>query len=126
MQTLANWIGTGPFGAFDLLALTLLLTFVLETITCTFRFGLDLQATRDTRVIARYTRRVRIHHGYIGLAILALAPLLPPIGVQSAILIGGALALSDLVHHFLVLWPLTGAHEFDLRYPAVATARAER
>jgi len=27
------------------------------------------------------------------------------------------LFLSDIVHHFLVLWPITGNPEFDLFYP---------
>lgn len=126
MQHLTNWVGNGPFGALELVALMLLLTIVLESITCAFRFGLDLQATRDTRVIGKYTKRVRIHHGYLGVAVLALGLVLPPIGVQSALIIGGALALSDVIHHFFVLWPLTGSHEFDLRYPQAAPVRIER
>ena len=120
MQTLATWIGDGPLAALDVVALTLLLTIVLEATTCYFRFGLDLQATRDTRAIAKYTRRVRVHHGYMGIAVLASIAFLPPIGDQSALIIGGALALSDAIHHFLVLWPLTGAHEFHIRYPKLA------
>ena len=31
--------------------------------------------------------------------------------------IGGALFASDLIHHFAVLWPVTGSPGFDLRYP---------
>jgi hypothetical protein len=27
------------------------------------------------------------------------------------------LVISDIIHHFLVLWPVTGSPEFDLRYP---------
>jgi hypothetical protein len=126
MQQLTNWMGNGPLGALELVALMLLLTIVLETITCAFRFGLDLQATRDTRVVAKYTKRVRIHHVYLGVAVLGLGLALPPIGVQAALIIGGALALSDLIHHFFVLWPLTGSHEFDLRYPKAAPVPVER
>jgi hypothetical protein len=29
-----------------------------------------------------------------------------------------SLIASDLIHHFLVLWPLTGSPHFDLTYPS--------
>ena len=31
--------------------------------------------------------------------------------------IGLAMIVSDLMHHFLVLWPITGDPKFDLVYP---------
>ena len=37
--------------------------------------------------------------------------------VLTLIVIGIALALSDAVHHFLVLWPIVGSPQFDLVYP---------
>ena len=33
------------------------------------------------------------------------------------LVIGIALVASDLVHHFLVLWPIVCSPEFDLFYP---------
>ena len=90
-----------------------------EAVTVLFRFGLGLKSTRDTRWLRRWTFGFRVHHGYIGLLLLLLAALLPlpPILSDLAIIIGIALAVSDVVHHFLVLWPLTGSPEFDIRYP---------
>ena len=100
------------------------LTLVFELVTVVFRFGFKVQATRDTaKYVARWTRGLRIHHGYWGvpLLILGLAAMALPLGpVQAAawlMIVGLALIKSDLVHHFLVLWPITGSHEFDLVYP---------
>ncbi len=102
-----------------ILSLTLLLTLIIETITVVFRFGLGLQATHDTLVFSAITFGYRIHHGYIGAAIvlLALAWPLRMIVRDWAIVIGLALLLSDVAHHFLVLWPVTGNPEFYIRYP---------
>lgn len=98
---------------------TFLLTMLIETISVIFRFGLGLQVTRDTSVISSFTFGYRIHHGYIGAAIVMLALAWPSrmIVRDWAIIIGLSLLLSDIAHHFLVLWPLTGNPEFHLRYP---------
>jgi hypothetical protein len=96
----------------------LLLAALIEALTLYCRFGLDLQSTRDTRWLARWTRGIRIHHGYVGavaLGPLMLAPVEPMIA-DIGVIAAGALILSDLVHHFLVLWPLTGSPQFDLTY----------
>jgi hypothetical protein len=104
--------------ASQLLVATLIAAAVVEAVTLYFRFGLDLQSTRDTRWLARWTRGIRIHHGYVGAVALgpfALAPI-NPVVADIGVIIAGALILSDLVHHFLVLWPLTGSPQFDLTY----------
>ena len=44
------------------------LTLLIEAVTCAFRWGLDLQSTRDTSFLAPLTFGVRIHHGYVGAA----------------------------------------------------------
>jgi len=100
------------------------LTLLFEAVTILFRFGFKVQATRDTaRYVARWTRGIRIHHGYWGvpLFIVGLAALIFSVGPVLAAawltIIGLALIKSDLVHHFLVLWPITGSHDFDLVYP---------
>ena len=41
-------------------------------------------------------------------------PLYPSIALW---ILAIGLVVSDLVHHFLVLWPLTGSPQFDLFYP---------
>lgn len=117
------------------LCLSLLLTLVFESLTLFFRFGLDLQTSRDTAsTLALLTQGIRIHHSYIGVLILLvyfccfrrlMASELSPLWQTNTIIliktylpaIGLALIFSDLIHHFLVLWPLEGAHHFDLVYP---------
>ena len=42
---------------------------VFEASRVLFRFGLDLQSTRDTGFLAALTFGIHIHHGYIGLVI---------------------------------------------------------
>ena len=103
------------------------LTFAVELLTVFFRFGLGLRSGARPSRIGRLTRGVRIHHGYIGVALLAGAALFGSASVAGTALFfaGIALAFSDMIHHFLVLWPLTGAPEFHLRYPAPALAESE-
>ena len=95
------------------------ITAFLEAITIFFRFYLGKKSTRDTRFLAHFTLGLRIHHGYVGLALLflnqTLADLkhLPP---EWWVRIGGGLIMSDIIHH-LLLWVVTGNAEFDLVYP---------
>ncbi len=95
----------------------LLLAAALEILTCYLRFGLHLEASRDAGFLGAITAGVRIHHGYVGLALVVLALLVArgPL-LQWSLIVGAALVISDLVHHFLVLWPLTGSPEFDFFY----------
>lgn len=99
----------------------LLLTLLFETLTLVLRFGLQLESTRDTAsTIGLLTFGIRIHHGYCGALLILIAwgisreaPQLSRYGY----LLGWALFLSDTIHHFFVLWPLTGSPQFDLFYP---------
>ena len=84
------------------------------------RLGLGLEATRDTAsTIGLLTSGVRIHHAYIGAVVIALALLLRRrlVHIEWILSLGIALVASDLIHHFLVLWPLIGDPEFHLFYP---------
>jgi hypothetical protein len=95
------------------------LTILFEGITCLFRFGLGMESTRDTGELRRLTFGLRIHHGYLGV-LLAGAAFLFPRGSWPRVWclrVGVALVMSDLCHHFLVLWPITGDPHFDLTYP---------
>lgn len=100
----------------------LLLTLLFECLTIALRFGLQLESTRDTAsTIGWLTFGIRIHHGYCGLLLVLVAwgisreaPRLSRWGY----VLGWALFLSDMIHHFLVLWPLTGSPQFDLFYPS--------
>lgn len=94
------------------------LTVAIELVTCFFRFGMNLRSTHDTAWIARFTFGIRIHHGYIGVLMVVIALMLAHGVVRTwFVRIGAALVLSDLIHHFLVLWPIVGSPEFDLVYP---------
>ncbi|XAL98186.1 hypothetical protein OT109_11315 [Phycisphaeraceae bacterium D3-23] len=116
---------TGLF-VLDTVLWTVGLTVLFELVTVLFRFGFKLEATRDTaKYVARWTRGIRIHHGYWGVPLaligagLLLTPAAPGVGLAFWMLVLGlALIKSDLIHHFLVLWPITGSHDFHLRYPS--------
>jgi hypothetical protein len=71
--------------------------------------------------MGHFTFGIRVHHGYAGvmLAGIALWPLGSQPGLRNALLIlSVALFASDILHHFAVLWLLTGSPEFDLFYPS--------
>lgn len=92
----------------------------IELLTIALRFGLELQATRDTASnIGVLTGGIRIHHGYIGILLLIISLVLwrytRPFA-QRMLIIGAALLISDLIHHFVVLWLLTGNPEFNILY----------
>ena len=96
----------------------LLLTVGLQVATMLLRFGFDLQSTRDTPFLKPLTLGLRIHHGYCGAALVLLTWVTrPSVRTPWYRRLGLALILSDLIHHFLVLWPLTGSPQFDLFYP---------
>ncbi len=118
LANLTEWLeGLSPW---RLLLWTVALAAGIEIVTCVMRFGMGLQSTRDTGLIGYLTFNIRIHHGYVGLLMLVVAWLWPqPLLLRNAlVIIGGGCLVSDLVHHFLVLWPVTGSPEFDLVYPA--------
>ena len=97
------------------------LTILFELMTCVLRFGMQLESTRDTAsTIGLLTCGVRIHHSYIGGLIMLAAcwfwERFPRLAWWGLVL-GLSLFLSDLIHHFLVLWPITGSPQFDLFYP---------
>jgi hypothetical protein len=98
-------------------------TIAIELVTIFFRFVLDLEASRDTlRTVGRVTKGVRVHHCYLGGAVLmvAAAGLMAQVSVlgQWMLVLGVGLVFSDLIHHFLVLQWAVGHHEFHLVYPA--------
>jgi hypothetical protein len=106
----------------------ILAAFAVELATIVLRFGGGWRSPEVTRCCARLTAGWRVHHGYVGVALLVVAWLAPlPASVAALAWIAGiALALSDAIHHFAVLWPVTGSHEFYVRYPACAESSAER
>lgn len=101
------------------------LTVAFEVLTCLLRFGLKLESTRDTAsLLSRFTCGYRIHHSYIGALMMVVAGICwnkNPRLFSWCLAIGLGLFFSDLIHHFLVLWPIVGSPQFDLVYPAVAS-----
>lgn len=99
---------------------TLFWTVIFEAITCVLRFGLRLESTRDTAsTIGVLTFGLRIHHSYIGVAMIPIAMLVErrwPQIARHLLMIGMGLVLSDLIHHFIVLWYFVGSPQFDLFY----------
>lgn len=95
------------------------LTVGFELITCLLRFGFHRESTRDTGVLAAWTFGMRIHHAYLGGILLLVATRFARKSKARRWLvrIGAALVCSDLIHHFLVLWPVTGSPQFDVMYP---------
>ena len=94
-------------------------TVLFEAVTCAFRFGCGLTAREDLTWMRRWTRGLRLHHGYPGIALVgaSFTGMLSGPVESAVIIVGWGLLLSDAVHHFVVL-PLTvGRTEFDLRFP---------
>ena len=99
---------------------TAVLALSFEFLTCLLRFGAGLESTRDTSSLAPYTFGLRIHHGYVGIVLATVAHVAyrdRPVIYLWAFPVGLALIASDLMHHFIVLWVVTGDPHFDLVYP---------
>ncbi len=88
----------------------------IEAVTLAGRYLGGVQVTRDTSWLAPLTLGYRIHHGYFGLLILLFGSLLPGRWRRWGWTLGWALLLSDLLHHFVVLWWLEGDPQFHIRY----------
>lgn len=99
------------------------LTVAFELLTCILRFGLKLESTRDTAsVLSHITCGYRIHHSYIGGVMMVIAGVFwnrYPRLMSWCLAIGLGLFFSDMIHHFLVLWPIVGSPQFDLTYPTM-------
>lgn len=57
----------------------------------------------------KFRHKIRIHHGYIGILLLIIYCITTN---DLLILIGAALALSDAIHHFIILPVWIGKTEF--------------
>ena len=121
LDLLASLDTTTVFGVGTLAAL------LVEAATLALRFGFGWTSPEKTSGVSRFTRGWRVHHLYPGLVLLAVAALVPMAAPlrNLAWMTGIMLALSDALHHFAILWPLTGDHEFDLRYPSLADDAVE-
>jgi hypothetical protein len=99
----------------------LLLTVLMEGAALFCRFALGWTSTEVTAgTVGVLSFGIRIHHGYVGVLLLLPAWW----GHRRGHAWGGwllvfaaALVLSDLAHHFIFLWPLTGSPQWDWVYP---------
>jgi len=106
----------------EILLLGMLGALAIEGITAMLRFRIGLRADAVTpRTLKRLTFGLHVHHSYTGVAGLGTGLALSGLhlgwwtGWVAAA--GLAMLLSDLLHHFAVLWPITGDHEFRARWP---------
>lgn len=106
----------------EVLLCSALLAAAIEVVTVVLRFGFRLEATRDTAsTLGVLTAGVRVHHGYIGAALILVSLLrvrMGPALCRWILVLGAALLCSDIIHHFAVLWPIVGSPEFHLLYPS--------
>lgn len=96
------------------------LTLAFEAVTVALRLGMGMESHLTTAGLSAVTLGLRLHHGYLGLLALAVAPWVRrrhPEHAERLTAVGVGLALSDALHHVVVLWALTGAPSFDLFYP---------
>jgi hypothetical protein len=113
----------GRLSAGRVLLLGLFCAVAIEAITVFFRFALNLQSTRDTEAIGAFTFGLRIHHGYLGVLLLPIALCFRNSAVRNLLFVAAVgLIVSDLFHHFLVLWPIYGDPQFHIFYPVSARA----
>ena len=113
------WIKLGSFTIRQSIGRGIAFAFVCELLTVILRFGFELQSTRDTQFLAELTFGFRIHHGYLGAALLLVSFVLTHSALRNLlIIIGLGLLISDAIHHLVVLWPITGSPQFDMRYAA--------
>ena len=104
------------------LLLGLFAAVAIEAVTVILRFGFRLESQRDTSALASFTFGLRIHHGYLGVVLAVAALFVRDRAARNLVLIVAVgLVLSDLFHHFLVLWPIYGDPQFYLVYGSVAT-----
>ncbi|PKL51011.1 MAG: hypothetical protein CVV42_01535 [Candidatus Riflebacteria bacterium HGW-Riflebacteria-2] len=104
------------------LTATIVLTFVIESVTLFFRFGLGLKSTEHTAsTVGQLTMGIRFHHGYAGVILLILLLISRVRRHRAAdviFVVGMSLFVSDVIHHTL-LYLITGSADFDLVYPGM-------
>lgn len=102
----------------EFLLLIILVTLLFEFITVVCRFAFGLRAGTSFSFLGTLTGGYRIHHLYVGASLTGVVLItgLSPSLNNALLILGMGLILSDLLHHFVVLWPITGAHEFHMTY----------
>lgn len=74
------------------------------------------------------TGGIRVHHGYFGILLLALALVLRSrraVMVPWLVVVGIGLLASDLLYHFLILWTVSGDPQFSFVYSTPPSDPAE-
>ncbi len=96
----------------------IVLVIILELLTCMGRFVIGFSVKEHESAVTALTFGVRIHHGYTGLAFVIVAAAVgrftkcPRKHLRKVSIFGVALVVSDFIHHFIVLYLVTGSTEF--------------
>jgi len=102
-----------------------LLAVSIELLTVFVRFKFKLR-TKDVlvKIMHHYNWKkvVHFHHGFVGIIIILVAM---GLGYGFGINIGWGVLISDVIHHFLVLWPIMGSPEFHVLYKNVGEMNKE-
>lgn len=96
----------------------LIATVVFEVLTLLLGGSLCTEDTISGH-IGWLTYGIRLHHGYFGILLLLMALLLRSrraLVTPWLMVVGFGLLFSDLLHHFLILWPTTGDPQFSLLF----------
>ena len=99
------------------LKIILAVAVIIEIITITARFVLNLRAKKFYEPFMKrfnLKKMYHIHHLFVGLLIGLVFYEYPTL-----FNLGLGVALSDIAHHFIVLWALVGNPEFKLVYKSV-------
>ena len=81
----------------------IILTIIIELITCLFRFGFKIKAKEFQKKHCKLYFGKRIHHAYFGPIFLIISLFFNNFAQVILISLGISLILSDLIHHFIVL-----------------------
>lgn len=97
-------------------SLVIISTIIIEIITLFGRFVFKKSSKENyfkilKKLNARYF--IHFHHGFFGVIILLVSYFY---GFVFLFNLGIGFILSDLVHHFVILWSITGSPEFHLIY----------
>jgi len=103
----------------------LLLAISIEVLTVFVRFAFKIK-TKDVliRIMKHFgwKKVIHFHHGFVGIIIFIVAYVY---GFNFWMDVGLGVLISDVIHHFLVLWPIMGSPEFHVIYKNIGEMEGE-
>ena len=107
------------------LKLIILIALMFEIITITFRFGLKISSKKIyVKLMNKYhiKKFIHIHHLFLGILIMSIFIIYPNNHLMN---LGIGIALSDVIHHFLVLFIILRNPEFHIIYKNIKEYKKE-